>query len=163
MVLAAMTMFGDSECWNVIDIRLEDHPAANPWSGSGSGEDFYSTYAPKTLEEAAYLRSILREYEELSDGTFRWCTFRGIVRGECEINGFAPGGYNDFRRPVFHSFRGGLTYLKETRVFWDSYEGSIRDSKIKNPYRQATETDVQFAISCKLGRLASLGISPELD
>jgi len=162
MVLAAMTLFEGTDCWDVIDIRLEDHPAANPWSGSGSGDDFYSTYRPETPEEAEYLRSVLREYEELKDGSFRWCTFRGIVRGECEINGYAPAWYQEFKRPVFHSFRNGLTHLKEIQAFWESYNGSIRDSKIKNPYRQATETDIQFGISSKFGRLAGLGLSIDI-
>ena len=149
MVLAAMTLFEGTGCWSIIDIRLEDNPVAHPWSGSGSGEDFYSTFVPKSADEATYARSQLKEYEELEDGSFRWCTFKGIVRGACEINDYAPGGYQTFRRPVFHNRTDGLAYLKETQTFWDSYEGKIADSKIPNPHVQPNETEISWGLAIK--------------
>lgn len=146
MVLAAMTLFEGSGCWDVIDIRLEDNPVAHPWSGSGNGDDFYATFTPKTPEEADYARTQLKEYEELEDGSFRWCTFRGIVRGACEINGFAPGHYQTFKRPVFHNRADGLAYLKSTQEFWEGFEGRITESKLDNPYRQPTAMQIEFAL-----------------
>lgn len=147
MVLAAMTLFEGTGCWSLIDIRLEDNPVAHPWSGSGAGEDFYATFKPKTPDEAAYIRSQLKEYEERDDGSFRWCTFKGIVRGHYEIKDFAPGTYKDFRRPVFHNRNDGLAYLKETQAFWEGYEGKIADSKIHNPYAQPNQSEIIWGLA----------------
>lgn len=147
MVLAAMTLFEGTRCWNVIDIRLEENPVAHPWSGSGSGEDFYATFTPKSPEESNYVRSQLKEYEELEDGSFRWCTFGGIVRGAYEIDNFAPGTYQTFRRPVFHNRADGLAYLKDTQTFWEGFEGKIADSKIDNPYAQPRESRLSWDLA----------------
>lgn len=147
MVLGAMNLFEGTRCWYLIDVRLRDYPAAHPWSGSGGGDDFWSQLTAQSPEEAAYIKSSLREYEEVEPGTFRWCTFRGIVKGECEINGYAPPGYENFRRPVFHNRASALAYLKEAQTFWESYEGTIRDSKIENAHRQPTESDIRFGFS----------------
>lgn len=155
MVLGAMNLFEGTRCWYLIDVRLRDHPAAHPWSDSGSGDDFWSQLTAESPAEAAYIKSQLRECEEIEPGTFRWCTFRGIVRGEAEIDGYSPPGYEDFKRPVFHKRAGALAYLKEAQAFWESYEGMIRDSKIDNTHRQATESDIRWGL-----RLVDLPSSP---
>lgn len=168
MVLAAMTLFEGTGCWTLIDIRLSERPVAHPWSGSGNGEDFYASHRPETKEEAGFFKSRLREFEELEDGEIRWCTFRDIVRGECEIDGFAPGGYKEFRRPVFHKRAGALSLLKEIQVFWEGFEGSIADSTINNPFRQPRSSNisadlwVEQAVAKKKSRSreASEGLDP---
>lgn len=137
--LAAMTLLEGTGCWSIIDIRLDDHPRADPWSASGSGEDFYSELKPKSPEQAIEIKAMLKEYQELEDGTLVWCSFRDIVRGEPGVNGYTPAGRKNFQPPVHHSRRQGLILLKEMQDFWEAHTGTLMDAKIDNPYAQPSE------------------------
>jgi hypothetical protein len=134
--LAAMTLLEGTGCWSIIDIRLDDHPSADPWSASGFSEEFYSELKPESSEQAIEVKAMLKEYQELKDGTLVWCSFRDIVRGESGVNGFTPSGKNNFQPPVYHSRRQGLALLREIQEFWEAHAGTIEESKIDNPYSQ---------------------------
>jgi hypothetical protein len=144
--LAAMTLLEGTGCWSIIDIRLDDHPSADPWSASGFSEEFYSELKPESSEQAIEVKAMLKEYQELKDGTLVWCSFRDIVRGESGVNGFTPSGKNNFQPPVYHSRRQGLALLREIQEFWEAHAGTIEESKIDNPYSQPNASVVKSTL-----------------
>lgn len=145
-VLAAMTLYEGTGCWTLIDIRLSSNPTAHPWSGSGNGEDFYSSYKPSSPEEAETIKGMLKEFQEQEDGTLRWCTYRNIVRGETSVNGYTPIQYVDFERHVLHSKSSAFEKLKDIQTFWEAHEGTIAQAKIPNPYAQPSDSIVSMRL-----------------
>lgn len=148
-VLAAMTLFDGTGCWSIVDIRLDPDGYAHPWSGSLIGEDFQSSIVPESIQDAAYIKSRLKEYEEREDGRIVWCTYRDIVRGQTGVKGYIPAGRHDFHAPVYHSRSDGIAYLKDAKQFWDVYEGEIEKAKINNPFRQPGMTGLRSELMCR--------------
>lgn len=148
-VLAAMTHYEGTLCWTVIDIRLESKPSADPWSGSGTGEDFYSEWKPKCGDEARVVKGLLKDYQELPDGTLIWCTYKNIVQGHEKINGLAPGSPNGIKRKIYHTKAEAMARLQECKAFWEAHHGAIAEGKIPNPYRQPGETDIPLVLALK--------------
>ncbi|WP_455233233.1 hypothetical protein [Geopseudomonas aromaticivorans] len=139
-VLAAMTLYEGTGCWRLVDVRLARHRTPSPYSGSLIAEDFHSSITPASPEDAAFFKSHLREYREDSDGTLRWCTFEGIVRGHPAVNGYTPPRWANFDQAGYFSQAEGLARLKEIQAFWDTYEGDPAKAKIDNPLRQPSES-----------------------
>jgi hypothetical protein len=148
-VLAAMTLYEGTRCWTIIDIRLDKAPVADPWSGSGSGEDFFSELKPKSPAEAEDAKAMLNEYEERPDGTLMWCTYNSIVRGELAINGYTPVSPYGLKRYIHHNKSGGMDKLREIKAFWDNHQGTIVEGAISNPHGQPSVTEVWMALACK--------------
>lgn len=146
-VLAAMTHYDGTRCWTVIDIRLTDTPSADPWSGSGVGEDFYSQLKPKSEAEANEVKVLLKDYQELADGTLIWCTYKNIVRGHFDINGLAPGTPNGIKRPIYHRKAEAMAKLLECKAFWENHQGTIAEGKIPNPYSQPGASDIPVILA----------------
>jgi hypothetical protein len=143
-VLAAMNKTEGTQCWMVIDIRLTERPVANPSSGSCNAEDVFSHIKPISADQSAKSKSILKEYEELEDGTLVWCTFKNIVRGQPGVNGRVPWGPLNFHAPVYHSRKDALELLAEMQAFWEDHEGTIGEAKIENPFSQPRQSVVEM-------------------
>lgn len=141
-VLAAMELYEGTQCWTVIDIRLGERPSADPWSGSGVGEDFYSQWKPKSEAEAGEVKALLQDYQELADGTLIWCTYKNIIRGHFDINGLAPGAPNGIKRAIYHRKAEAMAKLLECKNFWENHTGTIAEGKIANPYSQPSASDI---------------------
>lgn len=148
-VLAAMTLLEGTGCWSIVDIRLDPDGYAHPWSGSLIAEDFQSSIVPESTQDAAYVKSRLKEYEEREDGRIVWCTYRDIVRGQTGVKGYIPVARHDFHASVYHSRAEGLAYLKDAKQFWDGYEGEIELAKIDNPFRQPGSTGLRSELMCR--------------
>lgn len=146
-VLAAMNRMESSQCWMVIDVRLNERPAANPSSGTCNSEDVFSHLKPESPEQAITAKSMLKEFEEREDGTLVWCTFKNIVRGESGVNGKIPWGPGNFHPPVYHSKKDGLELLKEMQAFWEDHEGTIAEAKIDNPFSQPRDSFIEMRLS----------------
>jgi hypothetical protein len=146
-VLAQMDSYADCGCWHVTDVRLAQYVQPSPYSGSVSAEHYHSDFLPESADEAALVRSLLREYQEDADGTVRWCTFEGIVRGQPEVAGYRPVTYAGFDQAGYFSQREALAKLVEIQKFWNSFEGNPATVKIENPNRQPTQSAVMFAVS----------------
>lgn len=145
-VLAAMTLFEGTGCWHLVDVRLSLHKSINRYSGSGSAEDYHSSWEPKSPEEAELVKSLLREYREDSDGTIRWASFDGLVRGHPEVNGYRPVNYADFDQVGYFSYAEGLAYLKEAQTFWNGFEGDPNSVRIDNPHRQPSQSELSMRV-----------------
>ena len=115
-VLAAMTLHEGTGCWRLIDVRLAQYRSVSKYSGSCYADDFHAEYAPKSPEEAEFVKSLLREFEEHSDGSIHWCTFEGIVRGSQTRR----PTYISFDQAGFFSQIEGLAKMKEIKRFWES-------------------------------------------
>lgn len=148
-VLAAMTLLEGTGCWSIVDIRLDPDGYAHPWSGSLIAEDFQSSIVPESTQDAAYVKSRLKEYEEREDGRIVWCTYRDIVRGQTGVKGYIPVARHDFHPPVYHSRSEGLAYLKDVKQFWEGYEGETQLAKINNPYKQPNATGLRSELLCR--------------
>ncbi|WP_199028449.1 hypothetical protein [Ralstonia sp. ASV6] len=155
-VVAAMTLHEGTGCWQLVDIRLSEHKKPSPFGGSMYADDFCARFLPDTPEDATVAKSLLREYKELEDGKLLWCTFDGIVRGEPEINGYAPVRY--FDQAGYFSKAGGLAKLAEIKSFWDSYQGDPATAKIPNPLRQPSELVVRFEVTMAKRERATLDV-----
>jgi hypothetical protein len=139
-VLAQMSHMEGTGCWSITDIRLSRQCTAHKYSCSEIAEDFHAHIIPESVEEAAFIKSRLREYHELENGTIVWCTFRNIVRGESSVKGYTPPTSTGFHPPVYHSRADGLAYLKALQVFWEGHEGPTEDAKVENPDNQPRES-----------------------
>lgn len=146
-VLAAMTLYEGTRCWTVIDIRLCQIPTAHPWSGSGAGEDFYSEWKPKSDAESSEVKALLKEYQELADGTLIWCTYKDIVRGHSNINGYVPACPNEIQRNIYHTKAEAMQKLRECKAFWENHQGTIAAGRIENRYSQPGSSDVQVILA----------------
>jgi hypothetical protein len=146
-VLAQADSYADCGCWHVSDVRLAKYVRPSPYSGSVSAEHCHADFRPDTPEEAVFVRTLLREVQEDPDGTIRWCTFEGIVRGLPEVNGYKPPTYAGFEQAGYFSQREALQKLVEIQLFWNSFEGDAGTVKIDNPNRQPTLTEIGFAVS----------------
>jgi hypothetical protein len=139
-VLAQMTHMEGTGCWSITDIRLSRECRAHQYSCSEIAEDFQAHIIPESPDEAAFIKSRLREYHELENGTILWCTFRNIVRGQSSVKGYTPPTSTGFHPPVYHSRADGLAYLKALKVFWDEHEGPTEAAKVVNPDNQPRES-----------------------
>lgn len=146
-ILAAMTLFEGTGCWALVDVRLGRYRAPSPYSGGLFADDFCASYRPKNEQEATYVKSLLREYEERDDGQILWCTFEGIVRGQPEVNGYRPVSY--FDHAGYFSMKEGLARLQVIKVFWDTFEGDPASVRIDNPLRQPSAGVVSMDIIIK--------------
>jgi hypothetical protein len=147
-VLAGMTEDEGTGCWQLIDVRLAKYGKPNPYAGSGSADTYCANYLPETPEDREIVKSMLREYTELEDGTILWCSFEGVVRGAPSVNGYSPVKWANFDQAGYFSRAEGLERLKEIQAFWEAHEGDL-GVKIDNPHRQPTLTEVSGAISVK--------------
>lgn len=145
-VLAALTNMHDSACWYLVDIRLRSRPVANEYSGSGRAEDFLAEFIAESPEELAIAKGMLREFEEREGGRLLWCTYRGIVVGELNVDGYTPVSSESFYRPLYHSEERGLELLEGIQAFWEQYDGKIEDAAIDNIHAQPSESEVLNAI-----------------
>jgi len=144
-VLAAMTEYEGTECWQVVDIRLAAHRAPSKYAGGLIADVLHSTFKPDSLEDAAFIKSKLREFREDQDGTLHWCTFEGIVRGQPNINGYAPA-WISLHDAGYFSRADGLAQLLRIKSFWDEYEGDPGQGKIDNQLRQASESELRVLL-----------------
>lgn len=147
-VLAGMTEDEGTNCWTIVDVRLSRHRRPNPYGGSGAADDYCASYKPDTPEDAQTVKSMLREYKEMADGTILWCSFDGIMRGAPTVNGYAPAKWENFDQAGYFSRAEGLAHLKEIQAFWEAHEGDL-NVKIDNPHRQPTLTEVMSHFSMK--------------
>lgn len=139
-VLAAMTLHEGTGCWQLTDIRLSLHKKPSRYSGSLNADVLCAHIKPETPEAADYVKSQLREYKELEDGTILWCTFDGIVRGHREVSGYRPPSWEDSDQAGYFSQAEGLAKLKEMQAAWDSIDSLDSNWRIDNPLRQMSET-----------------------
>jgi hypothetical protein len=163
-VVAGITQHADLDCWVVVDMRLGQHIQCSPYTASISAEDFTSTAQPTSQKERREIIDYLKEYHEFSDGRIVWCSFNKLVRGHSHIKGHAPVTWSGYSPPVFHSRKDALNILMQIKDFWDGYSGSLKDSKIENPYYQPTisfiEGDLRFRAILRERKLNSESLDP---
>lgn len=145
-VLAAMTLMEGTGCWMVTDIRLAKHRAVSAYSGSVNASDVRSQMMPKNDEEADFIKSLLREFTTLPDGTIEWCPFGNIIRGNKGVNGYIPVKSMGYEPPIYHSKARASELLRDIRSFWNEYDEDPNLVKIPNPDGQPTETEISMKI-----------------
>jgi hypothetical protein len=144
-VLAAMELYEGTGCWQLMDIRLSKLKKPGPYACALHAEVLCASFEPKTKEDADFIKSFLREYQEQPDGEIVWCTFDGIVRGAPEIRGRKPDLAQSHQAGYF-SRADGLAELKKTKEFWDNIESLDSNWRIENPHLQPTEHGVTLAL-----------------
>lgn len=144
-VLAAMGLYEDTGCWQLMDIRLSKHEKPGPYACGLYPEVLCAGFEPKTKEDADFVKSFLREYQEQPGGEIVWCTFDGIVRGETEIRGRKPD-WSPSHQAGYFSRADGLAELKKIKEFWGDIESLDSNWRIENPHRQPTEHEVTLAL-----------------
>lgn len=145
-VLAAMTLFEGTGCWKMTDVRLSRFRVPDPYAGSLNADVLHASLKPENEEDANYIKSRLREYQEDEDGTIRWCTFDGIVRGHPSVKGYAPARYKNFDQSGYFSQAEGLSKLQEIQLFWDNVPDLNYKWRINNPYWQPSQTIIMGEI-----------------
>lgn len=147
-VVAAMTLYEGTGCWQLVDVRLGQYMRPHPYAGGLSADHFHASHSPDSPEEAEFVKLLLREYVEDKDGSLHWCSFEGIVRGQPTVKGYAPPSFGQSQAGYF-SQKDGLAKLKEIQEFWESYEGSPAAAKVDNPHRQPTQSSIMSAVIMK--------------
>ena len=144
--VAAITLFEGTGCWMVTDWRLSKHKVLSPWSSSVEADDVCARYRPQTLEEHTFVKSLLREYDERSNGEIIWCTFDNFYRGHPDINGRRPE-FRTSHQSGYFGYEEALAKLGEVRAFWDAFEGDPRTARIENPDRQLSASQVSMKVA----------------
>lgn len=144
--LAVLEEHEGTGCWCLSDIRLAPYQCVSAYSAMHDADAYCSSFSPKSPDEANFVKSLLREYKELEDGTILWATFNGLVRGHPDINGYKPARWADFDQVGYFSFKEGLEHLKEMREFWATFEGDPNTVKLDNPHHQVSESVVWLEV-----------------
>ena len=147
-LLAGMTLFEGTGCWQLVDVRLSKHGSPSPYAGSLMASDLQASFMPSNEDEATLVKSLLREFSVDDEGAIRWCSFNGIVRGSPEVNGYAPA-FKKYDQAGYFSQADGLKKIYEMKEFWDNFDGDPKTAKIENPNLQPTETEVYFAVTTR--------------
>lgn len=140
--LAVLVEHEGAGCWCLSDTRLAPHQCVGAYSAMHNADAYCSSFKPRCLAEAAFVKSLLREYQELENGTILWATFNGLVRGHPDIDGYKPAKWANFDQVGYFSYKEGLERLREMREFWTAFEGDPNTVKLDNPHHQLSETDV---------------------
>ena len=144
-VLAAMTLFEGTACWDLTDVRFTRYVEPNPYSGSVGADDYCASIQPKNQAESDYIKSILREYVELESGEILWCTYHGIIKGHDSINGYTLSSWSNFAAAGYFARNEALLYLTEAQAFWESQPDNILETdewRLHNPLAQPRLTDI---------------------
>jgi hypothetical protein len=155
--VAAMTLYEGTGCWILSDWRLSQHKVLSPWSSSIDANDVYARYRAETPEEQAFVKSLLKEYEEREDGELVWCTFDNFYRGHPDVDGRRPG-FRSSHLSGYFGYKEALTKLREIRAFWDAFEGDPKTARIHNPNGQLSASQVysEVALARLEGRVPKL-------
>ena len=138
-VLASMTLFEGTGAWMLVDVRLHRYSRPSAYSGSLLADDVHAHFKPDNAEQAALVRSLLREYTEDDEG-LHWSTYEGLVRGTPRVN---CGWQASCNHIGYFTQREGLAYLETAQAWWAAFEGDFGDAKIDNPHRQPSETQIR--------------------
>lgn len=155
-VLAVLSNYAGTPCWELEDIRLTKHCKIGRHWAAGADR---SIYLPKDAIEAAYVKSMLREFQELPDGALIWSTFDGMVRGAPEINGCKPACDSGFDRAGYFNQSGyfdkkeGLASLVDIKLYWDALDTPLIGWRAINPNQQPSASAIQF--SCYLSDISA--------
>lgn len=147
-VVARLEHWEGTECWSLTDIRLAPHSIPSAFSFVGA-EQYHSTYTPNSIDESEFVKSKLRDYFIDDAGTYHWCTFAGIVKGEESIGGYSPSK-NKFAQGGYFSYKTGIAEINKIREFWSAFEGNIKEAKIANSLLQLSESEIRGEYSLHL-------------
>ena len=160
--LANLELFEGTGCWALTDVRLAPHQVPSEYSAGHSAESFQAVFVPENDRQREIARRLLRRYREDADGSIRWCTFDGIVRGYAHVNGVRPPNSTDFHDCGYFSRREGIAQLREMQNWWAHYSGDPKYAKIDNPNLQLTSSQLQLEVH--LRTLAKVGhVPPSAD
>lgn len=137
LVLASMTLVHNCRAWMLTDIRLHPHREPSEYSGGLRADDVCARHKPESAEEAAFVRSMLREYRE-ERGYILWSTFAGLVKGSPRDHILLRDG-NDIG---YFSKSEGMAKLEEIQAWWESYAGPMDAAKLPNPFLQPSQMEV---------------------
>ncbi|HMC44209.1 MAG TPA: hypothetical protein VKJ77_02670, partial [Caballeronia sp.] len=141
-ILAAMNCLEGTGCWRLVDLRLSQYRKPSRYSGDMSADVYHANIKPDSEREAVLVKSMLREYREDEDGTIRWCSFDGLVRGHPEVDGYRPVSYANFDQAGYFAYAEAFAQLEEIKRWWDVYEGDPAHARIENGHRQVAEGTV---------------------
>lgn len=151
-VVASINGFAE-DAWIPKDLRLHEFEQPSQYSGSLRADDMLAHWQPESPEEADYVRSLLREYEEAPDGSITWCSFQGLVRGTPREGVFLSRQ----NQLGYHTKTEVMAWLEDVRAWWEGYTGEASKAKIDNPDKQMTSS--QMMMYC-VGKRMGLDVPP---
>lgn len=150
IVLAVITHYWNSGCWSFEDYRLKSHLIPSKYLGDNNETIYNFNEYPE--EDKKLILSKLHDYTLTEkEGLFYW------RYDSVDLNGDIPKDDkrkidsigNKFPTCACFTFKEAQKKLREAKEFWDSYEGSLTDEKIKlpNAYRQPHSSEYYFDLS----------------
>src|SRR5438105_10891675 len=171
IVLARMTIQDGTGCWTVCDLRLSPYRAPSPYLHV-SADTIHARVKPETPEDAAFVRSQLREFVESPDGEIRWCSYDGIVRGRRaeEVVGYRHE-WAQHDHPIFFTKKEAEEQLHQIAAYWAAFEGdlaAVGSIKLASEYRQPSMSSIQTRLIIRqmdrersvLPKSAESGVAP---
>jgi hypothetical protein len=132
IVLATLSGWEGTQCWDLRDIRLCHVIYPSPYLSSSN----LQTFTPKNEEEEGWITSALKQYEK-SEDKYSWSTFDGVVAFGDKT--FDPDNPDYVGRTLegCWSFSEGMKKFDEIREFWEKFEGNdLATTKLINPNLQ---------------------------
>jgi hypothetical protein len=132
IVLATLSSWEGTECWDLRDLRLCNVIYPSPYLSNSN----LQTFLPKNDEEESWITSALKQYEKRED-KYAWSTFDGVVAfGDKTFDPNLPT-YVSRTMEGCWSFSEGMKQFNNIREFWEKFEGNkLESSKIHNPNLQ---------------------------
>lgn len=158
IVLACITHFFNSGCWSFDDYRLKDHliPSAYLDDSNDTVIDFINY--PK--QDQDLILSKLHTFSMDGDHLFYWRFTTTDLEGDIPQNDkrrqLTTG---DFLTPAAcFTFKHAYEKLRDAKQFWDNYEGTLVDPKLKreNKFMQPHSSSFYFDLSFNQEKLKKL-------
>lgn len=159
IVLAVIKNFFNSKCWSFEDYRLKQHLIPSRYLNDSHEQIFNFKDYPEVDKNMVI--SKLHEYS-LTDkeGLFYWrfdgVSLEGDIAKDDPRRKFSSG--QEYPRCACFTFKEAQNKLREAKTFWESYEGSLTDEKIKlpNKHRQPHSAEFYFELSFNKERMENL-------
>lgn len=159
IVLAVITNFFSSGCWSFEDYRLNQHLIPSKYLNDSSEHIYNFNDYPE--EDKKLILSKLHDYKlSKEEGLFYWrydgVSLEGDIPKDDPRRKDSLG--NEYPGCARFTFKEAQNKLREAKTFWESYEGSLTDEKIKlpNDKRQPHSSEFYFELSFNKARFEEM-------
>ena len=159
ITLAVITNYFDSLCWSFEDYRLRQHLIPSKYLNDNSDQIFNFNSYPE--EDKKLVLCKIKDYTLSEEqGMFYWrydgVDLAGDIPRDDKRRIFTTG--DEYPRCACFTFKAAQTKLREAKEFWDSYEGSLTDDKVRlpNPYLQPHSASFYFELSFNQAKIEEM-------
>lgn len=160
ILLACITHFFDSGCWSFDDYRLSEHFITSPYLNDSDDTIYDFKNLPQVDKDL--ILSKIHTYEMQDEHLHYWrfntTDLEGDIPQDDKRRQFSTGDF--LTKGACFTFKNAYDKLRETKKFWDSYEGELNNPEVKreNKFRQPHSSSFYFELSANKEKFKNLKI-----